>query len=275
MALTINSFSLVGRLVKSIEIRPNQNPNEKGILGGKAYFTLANVTHMTKQDDGSYKDDASFYSCSLQVGDVNGKYADYLKEFQKGEYVAVSGIEKSYESTGKDGKVYQNHLIDVSQFEAVNHVTLSGNLTRDAKKYASKLEGAKPNTGFCKFTIANTPYGRKQTLYQDCTLNLFNYEKFTEPKQGDRVVCEGFLVTQTSEYEGKKISRNILVINPSTCQIFRKEAKATTAETAEEAPAPKKTTAKFKAVVKKSAPVAEEPQSGEIIEDFEDDNIPF
>lgn len=274
---TVNSVSLVGRLTKAVEIRANSKPNEKGILGGTAYFSLANVQKSIKLEDGSYKDDPRFFNCRLSVGDVNGKYAEYLKGLTTKDYVAVEGTIDYYTSS-KDGKVY--YQVTVEQFGALNKLTLSGNVTQDAKKKLSTREGSKPNEGFTHFTLATTLYGHKKPLYQRCSLNLRAVDKFVELKKGDRVITEGFLVTQEWEQDGQKKSENVLICNPSTTVILRKEVQNSeeteaTEETAPQAPAPKK----FKAIVK--TPVVEEELPLEEDEPhyedepFDGENIPF
>lgn len=276
---TINTIAIVGRLTRPVEIRPNSKPNENGITGGVALFSLANVQRSIKQEDGSYKDDPRFYNCRLVIGDVNGKYAEYLKAFTTKDFIAVEGVEDYYTSS-KDGKVY--HTIEVKQFATLNKLVISGNVVRDEKKYLSTGEDAKPNTGYTRFTLGCTLYGRKKPLYQKCTLNLRAVDKFVELKKGDTVITEGYLVTQEWEKDGQKRSENILVCDPSTTTILRKEVKATEVaeapeETAPQAPAPRK----FKAVVKAPvAPVVEEEPPVETEdffenEPFEGENIPF
>lgn len=274
---TINSISIVGRLTRSVEIRPNE-PNENGIIGGMAYFSLANVQRSIRQEDGSYKDDPRFYNCKLNIGDVNGKYAEYLKTFTTKDFIAVEGVEDYYTSS-KDGKVY--HTINVKQFNSLNKLVISGNVVRDEQKYLSTGENAKPNTGYTRFTLGTTLYGKKKPLYQKCTLNLMAYEKFIELKKGDTVITEGYLVTQEWEKDGQKRSENVLICNPLTTTILRKEVKSVEEtevheETAPQTPASVK---KFKAIVK--TPVVEEEPPVQTEEDFferepfEGEDIPF
>ena len=273
---TINSISIVGRLTRPVEIRPNSEPNKNGLIGGYAYFSLANVQRSIRQEDGSYKDDPRFYNCKLSIGDVNGKYAEYLSSLTTKDILSVEGVEDYYTSS-KDGKVY--HSIVVKQFGALNKMVIAGNISKEPFTRMSIDEDAKPNTGYTYFTIATTLYGKEKPLYQKCSLNIYNYDKFIPLKTGDRVIAEGYLVTQEKEKDGQKRSENVLICNPLTTTILRKEVKAAVEtevpeETTPQTPAPKK----FKAIVKTSV-VEEEPpvQTEDLFENepFEGEDIPF
>ena len=132
----MNKLSLVGRIVRDIDVKTSQ--------GGKtvARFTVA-AQRKYKNNDGNY--DSDFIPCV-----AFDKSASFMeKYFKKGDWISLTGHMQSGSYEGKNGKVY---TLDCY----VDDVEFCGGKTQDTPKKEKQQESS---DGF-----TNIPYGIEDEL---------------------------------------------------------------------------------------------------------------
>ena len=118
MSQDANSVCLCGRLVDSMQLRTTQNQYPIG------NFTLA-VNRSQKQKDGTWKDKASFFDCTL--------YGSSAKNLQlylcKGKQVVITGYLEQ-DRWEKEGQKYSRVRVVVENIQLVG----GGNQTRNSSQ---------------------------------------------------------------------------------------------------------------------------------------------
>ena len=258
--LNINSIIITGRLVSDAEVKSTAD-------GSKHYalYTIANSWYNSKKsaEDGTvtYEPHTDFYDCVESVGNVEA-YQKKLESLKKGHEIHVLGKLTKKTVQKEDGSNVSYYNVRVTK-SMMNYACFEGRVVADGQKFASKKEDS--NGGFCRFRLASNGLNYKnangewvsKTAFIDVRMNVYNYEKFIVPAKGDAVMVEGYFITE--EYttkEGENRSQLILVAEPDTYAIQRKEKPTETAAAPTTAPAP--TTAQ-----------------AQIANDFADEDIPF
>jgi single-strand DNA-binding protein len=105
MATDMNHIIVIGRLVRDVELRSTASGTQ---IGG---FSLA-VRYTYKQDDGSRKEETSFFNCT-----AFGKTAENLAQYvKKGHRVGIEGRLKQETWETSEGKKQSAVKIMVERF---------------------------------------------------------------------------------------------------------------------------------------------------------------